>query len=172
MKSDGYKIVMQDESIFLYETRPRRGLWTKIGERPHIVTTGVRIRVAVHGALFEDGTQVYRTYDKFNSKTFVKHLEAMRSKWPKIFVIVDNASAHKSKIVKKYLEKHGGDVILHYLPPWSPQLNPVEESWRQSKREILDKHHESFSAFTDAITKYFKHHKFNLNIHNYLERII
>ena len=87
----------------------------------------------------------------------------------KIFVILDNASKHKSKAVKEYLEKHKDEAVLHCLPPWPPQLNAAEECWRQFKRAILDTYHKSIDLFMEAMTKYFKRHRFNLNIYHYLE---
>lgn len=54
----------------------------------------------------------------------------------KIILIVDNASIHKSKKIKKFLEKHK-DVKIYYLPPYSPEYNPVEIVWRLLKKEVL-----------------------------------
>ena len=36
---------------------------------------------------------------------------------------LDNASYHKSKAVREYVESIGGDVELEFLPPYTPQLN-------------------------------------------------
>lgn len=46
-------------------------------------------------------------------------------------VIMDNATFHKSKSMKENLEKLGH--ILLYLPPYSPDLNPIEHKWAQAK---------------------------------------
>ena len=40
--------------------------------------------------------------------------------------MVLTASYHKSKAVREYVESAGGDVELESLPPYTPQLNPVE----------------------------------------------
>jgi transposase len=53
-------------------------------------------------------------------------------------VVLDNASAHVSKAVKAArpaLEAAG--VMLYYLPPYSPELNRIEELWRHVKHEDL-----------------------------------
>lgn len=47
-------------------------------------------------------------------------------------VIMDNASFHKSTKIKEALEMRGH--ILEYLPPYSPDLNPIEPKWAQSKK--------------------------------------
>jgi transposase len=61
-------------------------------------------------------------------------------------VVMDNLSAHKVKGVKEAIEKCGARVL--YLPPYSPDLNPIEKCWskiktylRQAKartREVLE----------------------------------
>ncbi len=50
---------------------------------------------------------------------------------PKSVVIMDNAAFHKSMAMKQALEKAGH--TLEYLPPYSPDLNPIEQKWAQAK---------------------------------------
>ena len=47
-------------------------------------------------------------------------------------VIMDNASFHKGDEMKKIILQNGH--ILEYLPPYSPDLNPIEKKWAQSKK--------------------------------------
>jgi len=52
----------------------------------------------------------------------------------RICLILDNYSVHKSAFLKK-IALHL-NIVLIYLPPYSPHLNPIEQIWRQMKREI------------------------------------
>lgn len=53
-------------------------------------------------------------------------------------VVLDNASAHVSKVVKAALPAlAAANVWLYYLPPYSPELNRIEEPWRQVKYDDL-----------------------------------
>ena len=52
-------------------------------------------------------------------------------------MILDNASYHKSKAVREYAESTRGDIELAFLPPYTPQLNPVETVWRDHKRRLV-----------------------------------
>ena len=52
----------------------------------------------------------------------------------RICLILDNYSAHKSAFIKK-IALHL-NITLIFLPPYSPHLNPMEQIWRQMKREI------------------------------------
>ena len=63
-------------------------------------------------------------------------------------LILDNASFHRSEESKKLVEAAG--CKLMFLPPYSPDLNPIEKCWANIKtkvRELLPK----FSKFTDAL---------------------
>lgn len=65
-------------------------------------------------------------------------------------LILDNASFHRSKESKALVEAAG--CKLMFLPPYSPDLNPIEKYWANIKvkvRELLRK----FTKFTDAIDK-------------------
>ncbi len=44
---------------------------------------------------------------------------------------MDNARFHKSKRIQKLLNRHGHRVL--WLPPYSPDLNPIEKKWAQAK---------------------------------------
>ena len=49
----------------------------------------------------------------------------------KSVIVMDNASFHKGKTMKKALEDAGHTLL--YLPPYSPDLNPIEKKWAQAK---------------------------------------
>ncbi len=52
-------------------------------------------------------------------------------------MFVDRAALHRSKIVKEYLQRNSDNVKRDYFPVGSPELNAVEECWRQGKNNIL-----------------------------------
>lgn len=47
-------------------------------------------------------------------------------------VIMDNASFHKNSKIRDIIEQNGH--ILEYLPPYSPDLNPIENKWAHAKK--------------------------------------
>ncbi|MCH9762847.1 MAG: transposase, partial [Gammaproteobacteria bacterium] len=49
-------------------------------------------------------------------------------------VVIDNASFHKSKSIRQLIEDAGAKLI--FLPPYSPDLNPIEKWWHKIKTTI------------------------------------
>ena len=69
-----------------------------------------------------------------SSKYFLQFLTQLNQRTPnkEIVIILDNASIHKSKKTKEFLGRHK-NIHLFYLPPYSPEYNPVEIFWRWIK---------------------------------------
>jgi isfu1 transposase len=68
-------------------------------------------------------------------------------------VIVDNATFHKSEKTKQLIESKGCKVI--FLPPYSPDLNPIEIFWANLKHKIKSIIHE-FKTLQEAIDHVFR----------------
>ena len=68
------------------------------------------------------------------------------------FVVMDNASFHKSIRTKELIESVGCKVI--FLPPYSPDLNPIEKFWANMKRWIKQKIKDYLSLY-NVISAFF-----------------
>jgi putative transposase len=81
-----------------------------------------------------------------NAELFVRHLEDLRCRlrhYKKMHVICENARFHMikgSKRVGEYLAEHGDRIVLHYLPTYSPQDNPIERVWWHLHEQITRNH--------------------------------
>ena len=95
---------------------------------------------------------------------FLKKLEGTNKDKSKIYLICDNAGYHKSKKIREYLE--GKKIELLFLPPYSPNLNPIERLWKFMHSIVTNnRFHPDFEAFGKALTSFFE------NIPKYHERI-
>ncbi|WP_375327543.1 transposase [Candidatus Tisiphia endosymbiont of Nemotelus uliginosus] len=66
----------------------------------------------------------------------------------------DNAGYHKPKKVKEYLVN--SKIELIFLPPYSPNLNPVERLWKFMHRVVTNnKFYHNFAQFSEAIDRFF-----------------
>src|SRR5919199_2089378 len=66
-----------------------------------------------------------------NAPTFIRFLERLiRDARGKVFLIVDRLKAHRARLVRDWLAAHRSEIEVHYLPSYSPELNPDEGSER------------------------------------------
>lgn len=70
-------------------------------------------------------------------ETIIDLLKDIREQNPNeiIFILIDNFSSHKAKDVKNIAKEL--NIELCYLPPYSPQLQPIEKVWLKIKRSIM-----------------------------------
>jgi transposase len=64
-------------------------------------------------------------------------------------VVMDNLSAHKGGRVREIIEEHGCELI--YLPPYSPDLNPIEEAFAKLKGLLRKSGAKSRQALVEAM---------------------
>jgi len=69
-------------------------------------------------------------------------------------LICDNAGYHKSKKVKEYLTDK--KIELLFLPPYSPNLNPIERLWKFMHKIVTNnKYYANFEAFSKTLDEFF-----------------
>ena len=76
----------------------------------------------------------------FNGGVFLQFLmQLIKYKQQKIFLVVDGHSAHKTKIIKAWLEENKNRIELFFLPPYSPELNAQEYVNQDLKTNVIGK---------------------------------
>ncbi len=69
-------------------------------------------------------------------------------------LILDNARIHHAKLIQPFLATHRDTLTLIFLPPYSPQLNPIEGLWGWLKCSVIEhvffKNVEAIIAAVDA----------------------
>jgi putative transposase len=83
-----------------------------------------------------NGKSVYHDTKTAKKKDIARFLRVIRKKNSSdtIILIWDNARAHASKLVRR--TAHLLDIVLVFLPPYSPDLNPIEFIWKSIKKEL------------------------------------
>ena len=152
-----------DEEIYFtdamhpeYQTQAVCG-WIKKGECKTLQTTGKQHRLHFIGAIRLDGMKVvvneYKTIDADAMIEFLTKLES-ESKASVIHVIADNARSNKNNKLTEYLKR--SRIRLHYLPPYSPNLNPIERLWKILREMTLhNRYYETCAECFAAIRGFF-----------------
>lgn len=86
-----------------------------------------------------------------NSVTFLGYVQQflIPSLRPGDVVVMDNLPAHKGAAVREAIEGAGYD--LWYLPPYSPDLNPIEKLWSKVKAWLRRVSAATFDRLGDAV---------------------
>jgi len=170
LEKNGFVIAMADEAFFIRDVKAGRKYWSPVAKRIFLPYTGNHESLAVYGSITTNGDQLFRIYDKFNAVTFVEYLKEIHYKYGKIALILDRASVHKSKKVKRFLANNP-DVKLIWLPKGSPYLNMIEQCWKISKHVLLvSEYYAMFAIMNKAVSEYFRITKFKPDIVNYVFR--
>ena len=103
--------------------------WAPVGQTPVIKRTGKRFRVNMISAISNQGMLRFRLFvGTFNGPVFIDFLRRLLRDCGerKVHLIVDGHPVHRAKLVSAWVAGHAERIELHFLPGYSPELNPVE----------------------------------------------
>lgn len=160
--------VFQDEVHFQVQTSITRK-WATKGSEPKVMSKPGKKCVAYSGYVIPKTGQLI--IDKPNWFTFETVIESLRSfidKAPRIqgkqyCMVLDNAPWHKKAIRLIWEEKREEykdirDALTYInIPPYSPDLNPIEQVWRIARREKThNRYYSSLELLTGTMDDYFE----------------
>ena len=95
---------------------------------------------------------------KFNGITYVKFLSQLLQHFSgPIMLIEDGAPYHNARVVKAFQEEHVHRLTLHRLPAFSPEKNPIEKLWKNTKRDATHlKYFSEFEQLRAAVVNVFR----------------
>ncbi len=154
----------EDETIcFIDGVHPTHNIqpaygWIKKGVRKELRANTGRSRLNLSGAIDIISHNIVIQEDQtLNAESTIRFFRRIEEAYPdkqKIHIFCDNAPYYRNKAVKEYLEK--SKIYLHFLPPYSPNLNPIERLWKWMKeRVIYNTYYEYFEEFKGAILGFF-----------------
>jgi transposase len=103
--------------------------WAPVGQTPVIKRTGKRFRVNMISAISNAGMLRFRLFvGSFTGPVFIDFLGRLLRDMGgrKVHLIVDGHPVHRAKLVSAWVGRHAEQIQLHFLPGYSPELNPVE----------------------------------------------
>jgi transposase len=103
--------------------------WAPVGQTPVTRGTGKRFKANMIAAISNTGALRFRVFDeRFTGPLFLDFLKRLvkDAKGRKVMLIVDGHPAHRARIVRDWAATNSGLIELHFLPGYSPELNPAE----------------------------------------------
>lgn len=156
-------ILFGDSSHPQHQTKLTYG-WIKKGIRKPEKMTACQKRINLMGAIDLNTHQIqYRQVNWVNGESLKVFIMQLCDAYPNISVIhliLDNAGYHRSKEFLKFIATT--KIKIHYLPPYSPNLNPIERLWKIMHENVTyNKYYAKLAEFTENILGFFE------NIENY-----
>ena len=133
----GRTIVFIDESG-LSEKCPVTRTWGLKGHTPVIQQSFTWKQISAVA-----GLSWWRFYFRFfagaiRSAQIIEFLAALMKQIARpLLIIWDGAGPHKSRAVRQWLEQQNGRIAIAFLPPYAPELNPVEAIWAYLKKHEI-----------------------------------
>lgn len=111
--------------------------WAERGKTPTVEFTGKIFRINMLSAISPEGKICYMVHEgTANAARFCAFLQEIADaiEGRTIYVVLDNVSIHHAKEVGEWMV--GKDMELHFLPTYSPELNPAELVWALVKGAV------------------------------------
>lgn len=133
---DTSRLVFLDETAAWCHMAALYG-WSKAGEQAVMTGTKRGKRLSMVGAIATDGLRGNMLYEgTMTSDLMVKFVQETLG--PNLnegdILVMDGASVHKTAAVRDAVESFGATILI--LPPYSPELNPIEHTWSTVKAYI------------------------------------
>jgi transposase len=127
------------------------GCWAPEDEKIAIAPSSGRDRVNIHGAIdLETGKTQMLDVPSVDANSTILLLMAILAAYPSlrmIHVFLDQARYHHALLVREWLAREGRRITLHFVPTYSPHLNPIERLWGVMHRNVT--HNRSYLTFRD-----------------------
>ena len=140
LEGDITTILFEDESM-IRDYQAIMKTWFPKGKQRIIPTYGKHEGVKLVGFLdYETGHVYVEEHKKYDAEVFLQFLKNVLSQYPngKTVIILDNARIHHAKLLKEFLDKNKDCLEPVYLPPYSPNLNKIEELWGWLKDSVIN----------------------------------
>ncbi len=96
-------------------------------------------------------------HEKGNAEATIEHFKKVRQNYDEnipLAFFIDNASWHKTFAVNEYCNDN--NITLLFLPPYSPEYNPIERVWSFLKSKIKQKFFQTANKFKSFILELFE----------------
>lgn len=137
------------------------GCWAPKDVKVALDQTSGRDRVNIHGAIDLETGQTrmieVSTVDAMSTIALLIAIEIMYPAMRLIHVFLDNARYHHARAVQEWLAMPGRRIKLHFIPAYSPHLNPIERLWGLMHENVThNKSHPTYNGFCNAVLSFLR----------------
>lgn len=141
-----------------------RATWMEKGSQRKVLTPGINRRlVAFITLLYPVKAIKYNIFQTKNTALFKRHVrELLRlihgKGFRRLILVVDNATYHRSRAAKRFIEERRDELKVFYLPTYAPDLNEVDGRINKPlKADICSNHpYKSLEELSQDTTKYLR----------------
>ncbi|GAA0303028.1 hypothetical protein GCM10009066_16350 [Halarchaeum salinum] len=142
-------VVCIDQTKKSVQVEPRAA-WFPRGTRPSVELSGQREWTCLLGAITEDGDRFFSRFTEYVTGEHAKHfILALCEEFEEELLVVLDGAPYFQAAVTDLADRDGLDFVT--LPSYSPELNPVEECWRQLQAALSNRFFDSLDELTTAI---------------------
>lgn len=137
--------MFSDEARFGRISNPK-SCWSNIKVRPLVYNHFVREYRYTYGAVDPlDGEHFFIVAPTCNTQWTSAFLSELSKAYPNdyLILVMDNAVWHKSKSLVI-----PDNVELVFIPPYTPEMNPIEQIWKELRKDFANKH---FNTLRDVL---------------------
>ncbi len=133
--------------------------WIRTGGTKHVATTASRTRLNIIGAiqLGHLSDAITDQYETINAASVIEFMGKIRTQHGSktIHLILDKSGYHRSSLVAEKASQI--NIKLHFLPPYSPNLNPIERLWKVMHEQARNnRFFKSAKDFKESIDGFFE----------------
>lgn len=142
------RLMFEDEAGFGRINKPKY-CWCKKGIRPAVPCHHIREYIYAYGAVEPlTGESYFLAMPRCDSKCTEIFLKGLSEKYPEeeIILCCDRATWHKSKELEI-----PRNITLYYIPPYTPEMNPIEQIWKEIRKRGFK--NEVFSTLDKVIER-------------------
>ncbi|MFB7600148.1 IS630 family transposase [Streptomyces sp. NPDC056160] len=159
-KADNGEVLFADQ-VGIRSDQVTGRTWGEQGKTPVVRRTGNRFSVNAMSAISTKGRMHFMVFtESFDANVMCRFLDRLVGHFDrKAHLVVDRHSAHRLKVVRAWLADHAYEIELHFLPSYSPELNPDELVNADLKRSLPHTHRARNQNELAAETRRFFHRR-------------
>jgi len=163
-QDDPDTVYLAEDEAWMYLQATVMAVWNPVGETPIVRVDPGRSKVAFYGSLdLQTGEELVTRTARLDAVTTAQHLQQALERYPvqRIVMFWDRAPWHRGAAIRAVLAANPRLELVEF-PPGSPDLNPQEQVWKQTRRAVSHNHATpKLAALADRFEAHLQAHAFH-----------